>query len=306
MSTGVIFSTGGNDAQGDRTGADAAGFATSVGLSEGVFKTSPPDLGCAAERGFNTVAFGPTVVVGFCCADNLALCSSACRSFAINAAACSSARMAAESFCDRVILVPSFHSIVSGAQSSSSSSISAHLDSLPSPSACSRVARCMPYCCLSSSSVKCFCAGWGAARNCMSSGASASFSEHVLPLFLFQTCIGSGPDAPCLVPKWEDLGADTLFALAVLATSRGRGAGGSILPAVAVTVGLIVNFDHLDPCRIVLPLSPLVLAADGVGVPAFARKFFVTDTALNVAGFLTELERAWCLASDSSLPVPSD
>lgn len=164
ISTGGTFSTGGNDAQGDLTGAGAAGFATSVGLSDGVFKTSPPDLGCAAERGFNTVAFGPTVVVGFCCADNLDLFSSACRSFAIKAAACSSARMAAESFCDSVILVPSFHSIVSGAQSSSSSSISAHLDSLPSPSACSRVARCMPYCCLSSSSVKCFCAGWGAAK----------------------------------------------------------------------------------------------------------------------------------------------
>ena len=159
MSTGGTFSTGGRDAHGDLTGAGAAGFATRVGLSEGVFKTRPPGLGCAAERGFNTVAFGPTVVMGFCCANIFALFSSACRSFSIIATACSSARMAAGSFCDNEILVPSFHSIVSGAQSSSSSSMSAHFDSLPSPSACNRVARCMPYCCLSSSSVKCFCTG---------------------------------------------------------------------------------------------------------------------------------------------------
>lgn len=246
MSTGGTFSTGGNDAHGDLKGAAAAGFATNVGLSEGVFNTRPPGLGCAAERGFNTVAFGPTVVVGFCCADILDLFSSTSRSFAIKAAACSSARMAAESFCDSVILVPSFHSIVSGAQSSSSSSISAHLDSLPSPSACSRVARCIPYCCLSSSSVKCFCAGWGAAKYCISTGASASCSANNLPLFLFHTCIGSGPDAPCLVPKCEGLGADTLFPLAVLATSRGRGAGGRVLPAVAGFVALKVSFHPLS------------------------------------------------------------
>lgn len=79
-----------------------------------------------------------------------------------------------------------------------------------------------------------------------------------------------------------------------------------MLPAVAGAVALTVSFHPLDSCRIVLPLSPLVLAADAVGVPAFARKFFVTDTALNVAGFLTELERAWCFVSDSSLLVPSD
>ena len=306
MSTGGSFSTGGNDAHGDLTGAGAAGFATNVGLSEGVFRTSPPDLGCAAERGFNTVAFGPTVVVGICCADILDLFSSACRSFAIKAAACSSARMAAESFCDSVILVPSFHSIVSGAQSSSSSSISAHLDSLPSPSACNRVARCIPYCCLSSSSVKCFCAGWGAATNRIRIGEWAGYPGYILPLFLFHTCIGSGPDAPCLVPKYEGLGADTLFPLAVLATSRGRGAGGRVLPVIAGFVALTISFHFLDLESSVSPLSPLVLAADAVGVPAFARKFFVTDTALNVAGFLTELDRAWCLVSDSSLLVASD
>lgn len=60
--------------------------------------------------------------------------------------------------------MPSFHSMVSGTQSSSSSSISAHLASFPSPSACKRVARCMPYCCFSSSSVNCLGAVGGAAR----------------------------------------------------------------------------------------------------------------------------------------------
>ena len=134
----------------------------------------------------------------------------------------------------------------------------------------------------------------------------ASCSGLILPLFLFHTCIGSGPDAPCLVPKCEGLGVDTLFPLAVFATSRGRGAGGRALPAVAGLAALTVSFHHLYPDDLGLPLSPLVLAADVVGVPAFARKFFVTDTALNVAGFLTELDRAWCLVSDSSLLVASD
>ena len=112
-----------------------------------------------------------------------------------------------------------------------------------------------------------------------------------MPLFLFHTCIGSGPDAPCLVPKCEGLGADTLFPLAVLATSRGRGAGGRVVPGVAGLVALTISFHHLVQ-NAELPLSLLVLAADAVGVPAFARKFFVTDTALKVAGFLTELDRA--------------
>ena len=43
--------------------------------------------------------------------------------------------------------------------------------------------------------------------------------------------------------------------------------------------------------RIAVPVSPLILAAGPVGVPVFARKFFVTDTALKVVGFLTEFER---------------
>lgn len=45
------------------------------------------------------------------------------------------------SACGRVILVPSVHSIVSGAQSSSSSSISAQFACLPGSSDCSLVAK---------------------------------------------------------------------------------------------------------------------------------------------------------------------
>lgn len=57
--------------------------------------------------------------------------------------------------------------------------------------------------------------------------------DITLPLFLFHTCIGSGPDPPCLDPKCEDLGVEALVPLAVFATSRGRGAGGIVEPATA-------------------------------------------------------------------------
>ena len=56
---------------------------------------------------------------------------------------------------------------------------------------------------------------------------------YTLPLFLFHTCIGSGPEPPCLDPKCEALGVEALFPLAVLATSRGRGAGGMVPPVFA-------------------------------------------------------------------------
>lgn len=41
-------------------------------------------------------------------------------------------------------------------------------------------------------------------------------------------------------------------------------------------------------------------------MPAFAKKFLVTETALKLIGFLTEFERAWCLPSDTSWFVVSD
>ena len=133
IATGGTLSTGGSDAHGDLTGVGAVGLETRDGFSEGVFKTRPPVLGCALERGFSIVALGPTVVVGFC-GTFFALASSSRRLFSSSAAACSAA-IAAALFAVRSIFVPSFHSIASGAQSSSSSSISAHFASLPSLSA---------------------------------------------------------------------------------------------------------------------------------------------------------------------------
>ena len=62
-----------------------------------------------------------------------------------------------------------------------------------------------------------------------------------IPLFLFQTCIGSGPEPSCLDPKCEDLGVEALVPLAVLATSRGRGAGGMMFPTAAVFVATSVS-----------------------------------------------------------------
>lgn len=95
---GGTLSIGGKDAHGDLTGAGAEGFATRVGFSDVAFRTTPPDFVCAAERGFRTVAFGPTVVVDFCCAASLDLRSSSCRAFSTIALACSSARIAAGLF----------------------------------------------------------------------------------------------------------------------------------------------------------------------------------------------------------------
>ena len=128
---------------------------------------------------------------------------------------------------------------------------------------------------------------------------------RIVPRFLFHTCIGSGPDSPCRA-KCEDLGVEALLPLAVLATSRGLGAGGMVLPAAAGFVAIYDQLSLLMQSGRALPLSALVLAEIAVGVPALARKFLVTDTALNVVGFLTELERAWCGLWDSSLPAASD
>src|SRR6266516_7776917 len=60
--------------------------------------------------------------------------------------------------------------MVSGAQSSSSSSMSAHFDSLPSPSAWILDVIWMPYCCLSSSSVRCLVDVWGVTTDKLAPG----------------------------------------------------------------------------------------------------------------------------------------
>lgn len=70
-------------------------------------------------------------------------------------------------------------------------------------------------------------------------------SEHASPpvrrglvrLFLFQTCIGSGPEAPpFLNPEPDDLGVEACWPLADLATSRGRATEGVLLLVVAVAL----------------------------------------------------------------------
>ena len=65
MATGDTLSTGGNTAQGDRTVAGAAGLDTSEGFSVGVLSTTPPPNLAWVERGFKTVALGPTEETGF-------------------------------------------------------------------------------------------------------------------------------------------------------------------------------------------------------------------------------------------------
>lgn len=101
----------------------------------------------------------------------------------------------------------------------------------------------------------------------MSQRATATLN---LRRFLFHTLLASG--APALSPT---RGLCMLCReLAVFATSLGRAAAGC------------------DGALSGLGLSPgLDAATVGEGEAAFARKFFVTDTLLKVAGFFTELVR---------------
>ena len=87
---------------------------------------------CAAEPSLRTVAFGPTLV-GFEDA-YFAEPPSILFSSLLTGSPRASGLLGVGSICERLIFVPSFHSMVSGAQSSSSSSMSAHLASFPSPS----------------------------------------------------------------------------------------------------------------------------------------------------------------------------
>lgn len=118
----------------------------------------------------STVGFGPTDVVGF--GIGLAVsfkdegCSTRGRdSFGSDGGLTSGPGCCGGSALFRFVFVPSVHSIVSGAQSSSSSSISAHLPSVAPASSWMRDVMWIPYCCFSSSSVKCFeGGGWAAVR----------------------------------------------------------------------------------------------------------------------------------------------
>lgn len=77
----------------------------------------------------------------------------------------------------------------------------------------------MPYCCLSSSSVRCLVEGGGAAT--ASQRFEVGFTMN-LRRFLFHTCIGSGPAAPFLPPVLNDFAALSRRPLVDFATSRGR------------------------------------------------------------------------------------
>jgi hypothetical protein len=107
------------------------GFATNVGFSEAPFSTSPvlPDP--------NPLGFTVGEADGCMGAGDFDFGASAgLTSFnaAIGGGIGSGAGAGASSACGRVIFVPSVHSIVSGAQSSSSSSISAQALSFPGSS----------------------------------------------------------------------------------------------------------------------------------------------------------------------------
>jgi hypothetical protein len=236
--------------------SDADGLETNVGFSGWPLRTRLvfPVAGCAWAPGFSIVLVPPVTLVfgafvgaaGVC----LAVSWMACGAFAIVLG--SSGRGASFSAAAPEDFVPSIHCTVSGAQSSSSSSISAHFASFPASSACSRVARWIPYCCFSSSSVNCFGGGGGTGW------------------FLFHTLLASGPEpAPLTFPS-----ARGALPEPDLATRRGFA-----VRTVAEVAGAASA--ALSPGR-----------AAGV-VTADFRKFFVTETDLNVDGFFIELLRTW-------------
>ena len=156
--TGATLSTGGSEAQGDLTGVGGpGGFATRVGFSLTPFNTRP------ARPDPKTLGFVVGEAEAWDGAGDFGFATS--KAFiSFNAGdGDGSGASGASSACGSVIFVPSVHSIDSGAQSSSSSSISAQFACFPGSSDCSLVAKCIPYRCLSSSSVNLFGSGGGAA-----------------------------------------------------------------------------------------------------------------------------------------------
>jgi hypothetical protein len=128
MAMGVALSTGGRGAHGDFTGVGGpGGLATKVGLSDAPFNIRPvlPPNPLAFIVGETELCvgagdFGITV--------SMPLAS-------VTAGIGEGSRIGAgSSVVGRVIVVPSVHSIVSGAQSSSSSSMSAQVVCLPGSS----------------------------------------------------------------------------------------------------------------------------------------------------------------------------
>lgn len=244
------------------------GLATRVGFSGWPLSTrldfAVPD--CACEPGFKIV-FGPpvTLVLGALVAAGAAgLGASATGSGFARIIGFGGSSIGCGWFSVTDDLVPSIHSTVSGAQSPSSSSMSAHLASFPASSMGKRVARWMPYCCLSSSSVYCFGGAGGTGW------------------FLFHTLLASGPDpAPLSCPIVR--GA---FAVPDLATRR----------------GFAVSRDEVGGCTAGAAFRPG--DADGVDAADFARKLFVTDTDLKAAGFFVELVRTWLASCFEGSTLP--
>lgn len=156
---GETFSTGGSCAQGDLTGAAEEGFATRVGFSG--WPLGLAALADALAPGFRIVFVPPVTPdrsvledgVGTGAGDGAGDGDGAGTGVGAGAdfATAKDASVLGADFTSSggggrfsaatVDLVPSIHCTVSGVQSSSSSSISAHFASFPPSSACSRVAR---------------------------------------------------------------------------------------------------------------------------------------------------------------------
>lgn len=131
------MSTGGRGAHGDLTGVGGpGGFATKVGFSDAPLRTKPalPDPNPLVLTVGDGDGSGGAGDFGFDA-------SYVFVSFKIEIGSGSGDGMTTSSACGRVIFVPSVHSMVSGAQSSSSSSMSAQFACFPGSSDCSLVAR---------------------------------------------------------------------------------------------------------------------------------------------------------------------
>ena len=151
----------------------------------------------------------------------------------------------------------------------------------------------MPYCCLSSSSVNCL-EGVGAAAALVSRG-SVTFHVRTYADSCSRPSSGLVPQSHSFLtvrfsrlryrePSWPPSEVAQLPNLLFQAARW-----------TCLFQRLATSQNHLN-MRPGVPFSPT--RAVGVAVAALARKFFVTETDLNAAGFFTELERT-CLLTKS-------
>jgi hypothetical protein len=109
----------------------------------------------------------------------------------------------------------------------------------------------MPYCCFSSSSVRCF-AGAGCAAVRVMRQHSSYYRDSLLHSrrFLFQTWFGSGPLPALFNPIATGLDEESRSPLVVFATKRGLVLGcGEALEDVDERVPATINSDSGDGCR---------------------------------------------------------